>query len=421
MNMTVTQKLNRVLEFLVSEPTKINTNSHFIKKYVFNDSITLDEAQLLIKKLLESDIVRKMGGKYPAYSIDTQLFLDEGGFGGEYSKVGKNQDSVNADPILETEIKPAEVFVSYAWGDTEHEMQVLEFTDFLRKKGFHAEMDKMISQRESTINFKKMMFQAMQYQKVIVVLSKNYKLKADSFHGGVGTEFQLLINDIEDAPTKYILVSFNGFSDEIIPFGLKGYEIVDLSNEAGVKKLYRKLMDEDRFIFSPVSPEKPNLESESIGDFKSTLPSSLISIEEPSVKIDGSSSQGGQYSKIEYKVSFNFKNISGKTLDGFAYECKISYQLTPQYYGQSSNDGYHLIDETISQKVFPNKTIKGTEIDITINSHAKHQVLESVILITVFTDYGDHSKEYKISELLKARPASESWGEPQSLKLEMFK
>ena len=63
-----------------------------------------------------------------------------------------------------------------------------------------------------------MMHKAMtDYYKVIIVLSKGYKEKADNFKSGVGQEYQLIINDIIENTTKYILVSFEGIPNDIKP------------------------------------------------------------------------------------------------------------------------------------------------------------------------------------------------------------
>ena len=80
---------------------------------------------------------------------------------------------------------------------------------FLRENGFNAVIDKLIAQKETAADFSKMMHQAFtEYDKVLVVLSKGYKEKAETFQGGVGTEYSLLIKDIESNVTKYILGSF---------------------------------------------------------------------------------------------------------------------------------------------------------------------------------------------------------------------
>jgi len=124
-----------------------------------------------------------------------------------------------------------EVFVTYSWDNDEHCERIVSFTNFLRQSGFNAEIDRMLIQEESAIDFKKMMHKAMtDYKKVIVVLSKGYKEKAEAFRGGVGNEYTLILNDIEANKNKYILVSLDGINDDIAPLFFKGREILDLSD-----------------------------------------------------------------------------------------------------------------------------------------------------------------------------------------------
>src|SRR5450432_643286 len=90
------------------------------------------------------------------------------------------------------------VIVTYSWDSEDHKEKVIQYVNHLREKGFHAEVDRMLSQNQSAIDFKKMMHQAMtDYPKVIIVLSRGYKERADEFKGGVGTEFALVLADID--------------------------------------------------------------------------------------------------------------------------------------------------------------------------------------------------------------------------------
>ncbi|WP_424002489.1 SEFIR domain-containing protein [Maribacter sp. IgM3_T14_3] len=161
------------------------------------------------------------------------------------------------------------VFVTYSWDSEEHKDNVLSLCDHLRQKGFNATIDRKISQEETAPDFTKMMHQAMtDYEKVIIVLSPGYKTKADSFTGGVGTEYSLIINDIVDYPNKYILVSLNGVKPEIKPLNFKGREILDLSNPAKENTLFAKLKDEEEIEFSPVAIKKPIVVKKVIKSFE---------------------------------------------------------------------------------------------------------------------------------------------------------
>lgn len=166
-----------------------------------------------------------------------------------------------------------EVFVTYSWDDKNHQEKVISFTNYLRQKGFNAEIDKILIQRESAIDFKKMMHKAMtDYPKVIVVLSEGYKEKAEKFKGGVGNEYGLILNDIENNNNKYILVSFEGIKDNIIPLFFKNREIIDLSKNDNeeIQKLFAKLQNEIVYSFDDVAPTKPVVSKKPISNFINT-------------------------------------------------------------------------------------------------------------------------------------------------------
>ena len=171
-----------------------------------------------------------------------------------------------------------EVFVSYSWDSEDHNQKVLAFTNHLRENGFEAQLDRMLSQEETAINFIKMMHKAMsEHPKVIVVLSKGYKEKAETFKGGVGEEYGILLNDISGNPNKYILVSFEERSDAIIPLGLKGRDIVDLSKPNEEARLFMKLLGEKEFEFSEVASEKPKFAKTEIPKYEPVVAKEEVS------------------------------------------------------------------------------------------------------------------------------------------------
>lgn len=163
-----------------------------------------------------------------------------------------------------------EVFITYSWDNDEHCERIMSFTNFLRQRGFNAEIDRMLIQQESAIDFKKMMHRAMtDYKKVIVVLSKGYKEKAEAFRGGVGNEYTLILNDIETNKNKYILVSLDGINDDIAPLFFKGREIIDLSDNTNKEqeKLFAKLQDIKEYQFAEVASSKPIIKQKTISNF----------------------------------------------------------------------------------------------------------------------------------------------------------
>lgn len=162
-----------------------------------------------------------------------------------------------------------EIFVTYAWGTQAENNRVYSLVELLRRNGFKASCDIIEMQQQTSINFKEMMQRGLNYNKVIIVLSKGYKEKADEFRGGVGTEYRTVINDIDEKKNKYILVTFDELTEDnlnnITPYMLKGRYIININrgNEA-LNELYAKLKDEEIFKFSEVSQKVPEIQSKKI-------------------------------------------------------------------------------------------------------------------------------------------------------------
>lgn len=167
-----------------------------------------------------------------------------------------------------------EVFVTYSWDNEAHEEKVISFVNLLRDNGIYADMDKSLSQNESSINFNEMMHRGINdYKKVIIVLSKGYKEKAESFTGGVGKEYKIIMDEIGRIPNKYILVSFKDFTidtlQEILPLWLKGRYVINLVKDEGTKfnELFSKLLEKDTIKFNEVDKQKPSVIQKEIPQF----------------------------------------------------------------------------------------------------------------------------------------------------------
>jgi len=151
------------------------------------------------------------------------------------------------------------VFVSYAWESEEHQERVASFVNYLRKNGVDANFDLKEMQNQTAIHFNEMIStQLSQSDKIILVLTPQYKEKADNFKGGVGAEFRYIISDIDKNPQKYILVSFSELSleriDGISPDYIKGREIVDLFKDSKdeYRTLFSKILNVDKIAIEDV-------------------------------------------------------------------------------------------------------------------------------------------------------------------------
>lgn len=156
------------------------------------------------------------------------------------------------------------LFVSYSWLDGEPDFKVLEFVNYLRKSGYNAKCDVIFKQQETALNLDNMMNGALsKAKKVIIVLTKKYKEKADLLVGGVGKEFKYIVGDIERNKKKYILVSLEPINQNllncIVPKLFKGRDVTDLTKEEGYKSLFAKLNDTIEYKFADVAAVKPNV------------------------------------------------------------------------------------------------------------------------------------------------------------------
>lgn len=170
--------------------------------------------------------------------------------------------------------KSTSVFVSYSWDGNDYKDKIISFVEFLRNNGFEADMDIKLMQDETAIDFNRLMHKGiLNYDKVLVVLSPNYKTKAEAFEGGVGKEYRFISSDIDKNPKKYVFTSFepitNGVIDTIVPIEFKGREIVDLHKDESnnFEALFAKLTDTKVYKFSDVAKNTPLVESKRIMPF----------------------------------------------------------------------------------------------------------------------------------------------------------
>ncbi|KLT69976.1 COR domain-containing protein [Flavobacterium sp. ABG] len=150
----------------------------------------------------------------------------------EVEKMEKIMDEKNSRP---------KIFVTYSWSDEnsdfdeEHQNKVGKFVNQLRTEW---NLDASFDLYKEENNFMKMMYENLSNNnKIIIVLSKGYAVKANSFKGGVGAEYERIINDIKERPQKYILVSFDKRNNSIYPFGFQGNDVIEIDSDLVVENL----------------------------------------------------------------------------------------------------------------------------------------------------------------------------------------
>lgn len=166
-----------------------------------------------------------------------------------------------------------QIFISYAWESESHNNLVISFCNHLRKEGFAAKMDILLSQNETAIHFQEMMHKGISdSNKVIIILSQKYKEKANSFQGGVGNEYRMILNEIDKIPQKYILVSFEKDYTSIVPSGLQNRKIISFTSyETAFNELVAMIKEESIIDFSNVSEDVKTIQKKEIDNFQTLL------------------------------------------------------------------------------------------------------------------------------------------------------
>jgi len=276
------------------------------------------------------------------------------------------------------------IFVTYSWDGDDHENRVHSFVNFLRQNGFNAKLDKMLSQEQTSINFKQMMHQAMQsFNKVIVILSPGYKLKADEFKGGVGTEYRMLINDIEPKPRKYILFSFQDISPTIVPFGLQGNEVIVEHSKLWQERLFAKLTGEDLYQFSPVAEKKPVIKA--VAGTPPPFPLKLIEFRSSG----GASWKSGTLVKqADYHAELIIENTGQSTIENFSVQLALPAQIVPQpHHYRIEGDSAVVTFEV--KKIYPDQKINTPSLNLHFASHQNvGKIFNSDMKVRFFTDSG---------------------------------
>lgn len=295
------------------------------------------------------------------------------------------------------------IFVSYSW-EPDHKKKVMSFVNQLRERGFEAEMDELLLQKSTALDFVKMMHQAMvSYDKIIIVLSKSYKEKAEEFKGGVGEEYSLIIKDIHSYPQKYILVSFEGIRDDIVPLGLKAREIVDTQSKDWETKLFAKLLDEPLVQFAPVGSRVPTIEPLVPSPFEPLMKrkNALEVVRIHAREIGGGWRQYGLYHSVYNACEVEVKNSGEETLRDVVIEWSVPKAMFEKQRNQDLP--YDQYDDAVTfsfpvKKMYAGQTVKTPSITVCLSNKTIEDLVDAHFTVRVFSEGGTVEKEVPIRD-----------------------
>lgn len=163
------------------------------------------------------------------------------------------------DKMVSTEtIANPIVFISYSWDDDEHKNWVLNLTKRLFENGVQVILDRY--ELKPGANMMHFMETAIpKADKVLIIFTPNYKLKAENRQGGVGFEYSILnvalYKQMVDNK-KFIPVLKTGSFNESIPEFMQQFIAVDMTDPTKFEDMFNSLL---LSIYDKPALEKPEL------------------------------------------------------------------------------------------------------------------------------------------------------------------
>jgi len=150
------------------------------------------------------------------------------------------------------------VFISYSWDDEPHKEWVLNLANRLCSNGIDVILDRFhLKPGKNLPHFVEQSIK--KAERIIIVFTSNYKLKADKRAGGVGYEYSIMNADLYNNQTdneKVIPVLRAGSKEESIPAFMQQFIHIDTRNDENFENSYVDLLRE---IYNEPAIQKPKL------------------------------------------------------------------------------------------------------------------------------------------------------------------
>lgn len=150
------------------------------------------------------------------------------------------------------------VFISYSWDNEEHKEWVLNLADRLCDDGIDVILDRYyLKPGKNLTHFVETSIS--KAERIIIVFTPNYKLKADKRDGGVGYEYSIMNADLyndQTANEKIIPVLRTGSKVDSIPAFMQQFIHIDIRNNDNFETSYIDLLRE---ILNEPAIQKPKI------------------------------------------------------------------------------------------------------------------------------------------------------------------
>lgn len=158
----------------------------------------------------------------------------------------------------DTEYHP-KVFISYSWDSEEHKKWVLDFATKLCENGIDVTLDQWeVSHKGGSLLPNFMVNSVSSSERVLCIMTPNYKKKTDKLVGGVGFEYSILSSEIADDLTtiKFIPILREGDEKSSTPILLNKRISYYMRDEDDFEKVFMELL---RDLYNEPKTGKPAL------------------------------------------------------------------------------------------------------------------------------------------------------------------
>ncbi|HKG08511.1 MAG TPA: toll/interleukin-1 receptor domain-containing protein, partial [Pedobacter sp.] len=154
-----------------------------------------------------------------------------------------NKHSKEKEPVKDQHDRKPVIFISYSWDDENHKNWVLQLANRLLKDNVDVKLDRYLLRTGAAMQYT--MEQAISTaDKILIVFTPNYKLKADNRKGGVGYEYSIMNAGLylnQTTNDKIIPVLRKGSIEESIPSFMQQYIHLDIRNDDNFENSYNDL------------------------------------------------------------------------------------------------------------------------------------------------------------------------------------
>lgn len=157
------------------------------------------------------------------------------------------------------------VFISYSWDNETHKEWVINLAARLRTNGVDVILDRYYLKPGR--NLPHFVEQSIaKAERIIIVFTPNYKLKADKREGGVGYEYSIMNADLynhQSTNEKVIPLLRSGSKEDSIPLFLQQFIHIDIRQDSDFEEKYSDLIREiynEPIINMPELGSKPSFE-----------------------------------------------------------------------------------------------------------------------------------------------------------------